>query len=152
MQTLMRDIARTWDDVVTGLHERRDTGPAAAVLAEDVVWTELPTGAGGTGRAPVLAHLDAVAGALPGGWARTRVSRTLDVRRIADEVRFGFVHDRELPWLLPGTPPTGRPAEVTAVQLVRVRQGRIEEVRTLWDVAGLRSALGLRDPGELSCR
>jgi len=42
---------------------------------------------------------------------------------------------------VPGLAPTGRAAEVLAVQLVRVRQGRIDEVRTLWDVTGLRSVL-----------
>lgn len=152
MQTLMRDVARTWDEVVTALHERRDTGPAGAALADAVVWTELPTGAGGTGRDAALAHLDAMAAGLPHRWAWTRLSRTLDVRRIADETRFSFVHDRELPWLLPGVAPTHRPAEVTAVALVRVRQGRIDEVRTLWDVAGLCRALGLPGPGQPSCR
>ncbi|MEU6701671.1 ester cyclase [Pseudonocardia sp. NPDC046786] len=152
MQTLMRDIARTWDDVVAGLYDRRDTTAAATLLAADVSWTELPTGAGGTGHGPVLAHLDAVVAALPAGWARARVSRTLDVRRVADELRFSFMHDRELPWLLPGVPATHRPAQVAAVQLARVRQGRIDEVRILWDVAGLCGALGIPGPGETSCR
>lgn len=142
MQTLMRQIERLWDDCATALYEHGDAGPATAALAADAAWTELPTGAGGTGRDVVAGHLDRVAAALPGGLTRSRVSRTVDVRRVVDEVRFGFVHDRELPWLLPGVAATGREAAVTAVQLVRVRQGRLDEVRVLWDVAGLRAALG----------
>ncbi|SFN08010.1 carboxymethylenebutenolidase [Pseudonocardia ammonioxydans] len=139
MQTLMRDIARLWDGAVTGLYGAGDVGPVVAALADDVVWTELPTGAGGSGRDAVVSHLTEVAANLPGGLTRTRLSRTLDVRRVVDEVRFGFVHDRPLPWLLPGTAPTGQRTELLAVQLVRVRQGRIDEVRTLWDVAGART-------------
>lgn len=142
MQTLMRDVARLWDDAADGLYDRGDPAPATAVLGDGVVWTELPTGAGGTGPEAVGGHLAVVAASLPGGGTRTRLSRTLDVRRIADEVRFAFTHDHELPWLLPGVAPTGRRVEVHAVQLVRVRQGRIDELRTLWDVAGLRTALG----------
>lgn len=140
MQTLMRDIARIWDGAVTGLYGGGDIGPAVAALAEDVVWTELPTGAGGSGRDAVVAHLTDLVAGLPGGFGRTRLSRTLDVRRVVDEVRFGFVHDRPLPWLLPDVAPTGLRVEMLAVQLVRVRQGRIDEVRTLWDVAGSRTA------------
>lgn len=148
MQVLMRDITRLWDTAAAALYEGADPAPATAALAGDVTWTELPTGAGGQGRDAVAAHLAAVAASLspgtPGtpGATRTRVSRTVDVRRVVDEVRLGLVHDRELPWLLPGVAPTGRAVEVLAVQLVRVRQGRIDEVRTLWDVAGLRSVLG----------
>jgi carboxymethylenebutenolidase len=143
MQTLMRDIARLWDDAAEALYGRGDPVPATAALGDGVVWTELPTGAGGTGPRAVAGHLAVVAASLPGGAVRTRLSRTLDVRRVADEVRFGFTHDRELPWLLPGLAPTGRRVEVHAVQLVRVRQGRIDELRTLWDVAGLRAASGM---------
>lgn len=144
MQTLMRDVARIWDGAAAGLYGPGDPGPAVDVLAEGVVWTELPTGAGGTGRDAVTGHLSALTATLPGELTRTRLSRTVDVRRVVDEVRFGFVHDRELPWLLPGVAPTGRRVEVLAVQLVRIRQGRIDEVRTLWDVAGLRDTLNLR--------
>ncbi|MBO4238359.1 nuclear transport factor 2 family protein [Pseudonocardia alni] len=141
MQVLMRDIARLWDAVADALYAAGDPGPATAALATDVSWTELPTGAGGHGRDAVAAHLAALAAARPSGLTRTRVSRTVDVRRVVDEVRVRFTHDRELPWLVPGLAPTGRAAEVLAVQLVRVRQGRIDEVRTLWDVTGLRSVL-----------
>lgn len=141
MQTLIRGIERLWDDVATALYERGDAGPAAAVLADDVVWTDLPAGTGGSGRDAVAGYLGDLAGRLPGRAVRTRVSRTVDVRRLVDEVRFSFVHDRALPWLLPGVPATGRAVEVLAVQIVRVRQGRIDSARTLWDAAGLRAAL-----------
>ena len=54
-----------------------------------------------------------------------------------------FTHDQELRWLLPGVAPTGRRAEVLAVSVATVRQGRLLGLRTLWDLTTLLAGLGL---------
>jgi len=63
--------------------------------------------------------------------------------RVVDEERVSFLHDRELPWLLPGVAATGRRAEVLAISVATVRQGRLLAVRTLWDHTTLLAGLGL---------
>ena len=62
---------------------------------------------------------------------------------MVDEERVSFLHDRELPWLLPGVAATGRRAEVLAISVATVRQGRLLAVRTLWDHTTLLAGLGL---------
>ena len=144
MQVLMREMEGVWDRLTADLYERADAGAAAAALASRVSWRELPTGAGGEGREAVERYLaQELLAQLPADLERERRSRVLDTRRLVDETEFRFTHDRELGWLLPGVPPTGRPARVLAVSIVRIRQHRVDEYRTLWDQAGLRASLGL---------
>ena len=85
---------------------------------------------------------------LPDDLAVTRISRTVDRFRLVDEATVSFTHDRELPWLLPGTAPTYRRAEVLAIAVVSFRRGLICAQRILWDHATLTAQLGV--PG-LSC-
>lgn len=144
MQVLMRQMEELWDRYLGDLYERADAGSAAGALAPDAVVLEIPSGAGGQGRDEAHRYLaEDVLPHLPADLTRTRVSRTLDTRKLVDEVEYSFTHDRELPWLLPGVAPTGRSATVLAVSVARIRQNRIDRLRTLWDEAGLRRALGI---------
>ncbi|WP_345379701.1 nuclear transport factor 2 family protein [Pseudonocardia yuanmonensis] len=142
MQVLMREVERVWDEFWSAAYERGDAAAATALLAPEAVLVDMPAMTGGNDRAEVERHLaEVVAPHLPADLARRRISRTVDTRGLVDELRWTFTHDRELPWLLPGVPPSGRPVRVLAVSVVAVRQGRIASVRTLWDDARLRRQL-----------
>ncbi len=148
MQVLMRQMEELRDRFCTDLFDRRDADAAAGAVAPGGSVHELPSGAGGTGGDDVHRYLcEEFLPHLPADLTRERLSRTLDTRKLVDEVEFTFTHDRELPWLLPGVAPTGRSATVLAVSVVRIRQNRIDSVRTLWDEAGLRRALGIEGLG-----
>jgi carboxymethylenebutenolidase len=143
IQELMRAVERVRDgfrrDVLAG-----DVEAALAACASDVTLVRLPVGTGATGLEAVRAHLvDDIVAHLPADLTFTRVSRTVDRFRVVDEERVTFTHDRELPWLLPGVAPTDKVAEVLAITVVTVRQGRISGIRALWDHAGLLGRLGL---------
>ena len=43
------------------------------------------------------------------------VCRTVGQGRVIDEIIFKFTHDREMDWMLPGVPPTGKRVEVPLV-------------------------------------
>jgi carboxymethylenebutenolidase len=75
--------------------------------------------------------------------ALNRISRTVDRFHLVDETTGSFIHDRELPWLLPGIAPTGRRAEVLTIAVVGFERGRISSQRTLWDYATLTEQLGV---------
>jgi carboxymethylenebutenolidase len=66
----------------------------------------------------------------------------VDRFRLVDEVTVTFLHDRELPWLLPGTSPTNHHASVTAIVIVEFQRGIIASARTFWDGISLESQLG----------
>jgi carboxymethylenebutenolidase len=143
IQELMRQVERVRDafrrDVLAG-----DVDAAVAACAASVALVHLPVGTGASGADGLrsfLAH--DVVGHLPADLTHTRVSRTLDRFRVVDEERVAFTHDRELPWLLPGVAPTGRRADVLAVSICTVRQGRVLGMRVHWDLASLLAGLGL---------
>jgi carboxymethylenebutenolidase len=142
IQELMREVERVRDGfrraVLAG-----EPDAAVALCADAVTLVGLPVGAGATGREAVREHLAHVGANLPADLTFARVSRTVDRFRVVDEERVSFTHDRELPWLLPGVGATGRRAEVLAISVATVRQGRLLAVRTLWDHTTLLAGLGV---------
>ncbi len=142
IQELMREVERVRDGFRRAMLAG-DPEAAAALCADAVTVVDLPMAGGAAGRDAVRAHLADVAVHLPADLTFTRLSRTVDRFRVVDEERVSFTHDRELPWLLPGVAPTGRRAEVLAVSVATVRQGRLLGMRTLWDLPTLLAGLGL---------
>ena len=137
--------ARTQDH---GLAPKPCPGCEPGFLGASAGWSRrdaaLRTRVGGaTGRDDLRRHLADVAAHLPADLAFVRLSRTVDRFRVVDEERVTFTHDQELRWLLPGVAPTGRRAEVLAVSVATVRQGRLLGLRTLWDLTTLLAGLGL---------
>lgn len=140
----MKQMEQLRDRYLEDLFDRADLDAAIGALAPDATVLEMPGMAGGRGHDEVRRFLaEDFLPHLPADLGRTRLSRTLDTRKLVDEVEYTFTHDRELPWLLPGVAPTGRRATVLALSVVRIRQNRIDSMRTLWDEAGLRRALGI---------
>ncbi|MGA7191421.1 MAG: ester cyclase, partial [Candidatus Acidiferrales bacterium] len=53
----------------------------------------------------------------------------------------------EMPWMLPGIPPTNRRVEVPLVAIVRFRNGKLAHEHIYWDQASVLKQLGLlNDP------
>jgi carboxymethylenebutenolidase len=154
IQQLMWQIERVRDTFHAAVHSARDVDAASACLGEAAALVNSPIGTGGDDPDAIRRYLaEDVLPYLPDDLVFERVSRTADQRRVVDEMRVRFTHDRELPWLLPGVPPTGEVADVLAIGVVSFRhrssagrtESRISAHRTLWDHAGLCAQLGV-DP------
>ncbi len=144
IQELMREIERVWDGYRRAVHVDRDVEAAMAFTAEETSLVNLPIMTGGRDREGLRRYLSTdLLPHVPADLGVRRVSRTVDRFRLVEESRVAFTHDRELPWLLPGTAPTLRRVEVLAVTVATFRQGRIVAQRTLWDHAGMVARLGL---------
>lgn len=152
IQQLMSAIVRLGDTFHTAVYRDRDLDAALTTVTDDCVLRNVPAGTGAQGVAALRRYLaDDVLTHLPADIAFRNVTRTVDQRRVVDESIVTFTHDRELPWLLPGIAPTGRSVEVLAISVIvvthRSRMGRTESWinthRTLWDHAGMLTALGL---------
>lgn len=144
IQELMRQVERVVDTYRHDVFVARDVDAAMAAIAPASTLVNVPMTTGARDHDGVRRYLaDAVLPHLPDDLDQRRVSRTVDRFRVVDELVVSFTHDRELPWLLPGVPPTGRAAQVMAISVVSVRQGRISAQRTLWDLAGLLARLDL---------
>jgi carboxymethylenebutenolidase len=140
----MRKLERIWDEHVDALINRGDVDAAMSAMTAEPSVRHLPTMTGADGRAALdRFYRDALLTHLPGELQWARRARIVDRFRLVDELTVSFVHDCELPWLIPGIEPTGRPASVAAVAIVEFQRGAIAAQRTLWDCASLASQLGV---------
>lgn len=85
-------------------------------------------------------------GRLPPSMRVRLLSRTSGPDRVVDELHVAFEHTQEIPWMLPGVPPTHRFVEIILVSIVSMREGRLYSEHTYWDQASVLVQVGLLDP------
>lgn len=158
MQQLILAMHQLTDTYHEALYSTGDLDAALAVVADDATLESVPVTGGPLSGDALRRHLaDDLLPHLPVDLTFRRVSRIADIRKLVDERVVAFTHDRELPWLLPGTAPTHRRAEILAISVVcfrhRTRAAVTESVisahRTLWDHSTLLAQLGL-DPAKVA--
>jgi len=66
-----------------------------------------------------------------------------------DEIIFKFTHTIEMPWCLPGVPPTGKRVEKAVVVMVQFQDGKIAHEHIYWDQASVLVQVGLLDSDTL---
>ena len=81
----------------------------------------------------------------PRDTAAVLVARTVGSNRIVDELIHSFTHDIEMPWILPGVPPTGKKVEVALVAVVEFEGDKVAGERIYWDQASVLAQVGLLD-------
>ncbi|HLH75695.1 MAG TPA: dienelactone hydrolase family protein [Candidatus Binataceae bacterium] len=89
---------------------------------------------------------------IPGLPADTKivpVSRTVGPDRVVDELLFCFTHDKEIDFMLPGIPPTGKYVEIPTVAIIQFRGDKLVHEHIHWDQATALVQLGLLDPAKL---
>lgn len=74
------------------------------------------------------------------------LSRTIGVDHVVDEMHFSFDHTQEIPWILPGIPPTNKHVDVALVSVVSIRGGKLYHEHIYWDQASVLVQVGLLDP------
>jgi carboxymethylenebutenolidase len=85
----------------------------------------------------------------PNDTASQPVARTIGTDRIVEELVHSFTHDIEMPWILPGVPPTGRRVEIAIVAVVQFEGDKIAGERIYWDQASVLAQVGLLDSTSL---
>ncbi|EAW20536.1 dienelactone hydrolase [Aspergillus fischeri NRRL 181] len=83
---------------------------------------------------------------LPPSMRLRLLSRTIGVDRVVDELYASFEHTQEIPWMLPGVPPTNKKVEVILVSIVSLRTGKLYSEHVYWDQASVLVQIGLLDP------
>jgi carboxymethylenebutenolidase len=79
----------------------------------------------------------------PSDTALSLVSRTVGIDRVIDEFIFSLTHTKEVPWLLPGIPPTGKKLEIPFTSIVAMRGDRLCHEHISWDQGTVLQQLGL---------
>ncbi len=77
------------------------------------------------------------------------VSRTVGSDRVVDELIFKFTHDIDMPWMLPGIPPTGKKVELPVVVVIGFKGGKISSEHIYWDQASVLVQIGVLNADNL---
>jgi carboxymethylenebutenolidase len=113
-------------------------------MVEDAYVNHVPVLTGGTGKSALrLFYSRDFIPSMPPDTQLTPVSRTVGEDQLVDEMIFSFTHTREMPWMLPGIPPTNRRVEVALVAIVRFRNGKLAHEHIYWDQASVLKQIGL---------
>jgi carboxymethylenebutenolidase len=75
-----------------------------------------------------------------------RLSRTVDKEQVVDELILSFTHDKEIDFILPGVPATGKYVEIACVVVMNFKDGKISHEHIYRDQASLLVQIGLLDP------
>jgi carboxymethylenebutenolidase len=85
-------------------------------------------------------------GKMPDDTKIVRLSRTVDKEQVVDELILSFTHDKEIDFILPGVPATGKYVEIACVVVMNFKDGKISHEHIYWDQASLLVQIGLLDP------
>jgi carboxymethylenebutenolidase len=138
------DLARLWEEHTRHEFTTRDTDSTLATMVEDAYVNHVPTMAGGAGKSALRAfYATDFIPKMPPDTRLTPISRTVGEDQLVDEMIFSFTHTLEMPWMLPGIPPTNRYVEVALVAIVRFRDGKVAHEHIYWDQASVLKQIGL---------
>jgi len=141
---LQVDLARLWEEHTSHEFSTRDTESTLATMVEDAYVNHVPVLTGGVGKDAlrIFYSVDFIP-TMPPDTKLTPISRTVGDEQLVDEMIFSFTHTKEMPWMLPGVPPTNRHVEVALVAIVRFRDGKLAHEHIYWDQASVLKQLGL---------
>lgn len=138
------DLARLWEEHTAHEFSTRDAEATLATMVEDAHVNHVPVMTGGCGKDALRAFysLDFIP-SMPPDTTLTPISRTVGESQLVDEMIFSFTHTQEMPWMLPGIPPTHRRVEVPLVAIVGFRDGKLAHEHIYWDQASVLKQIGL---------
>ncbi|KAF1932456.1 uncharacterized protein M421DRAFT_417172 [Didymella exigua CBS 183.55] len=130
------DLEAVWDEhCLYEFGERAVEKTMATMVAQPYV-NHIPTMTGGIGKDRLTAfYTHHFIFSNPDDTALSLVSRTVGTDRVIDEFVFSLTHDKEVPWLLPGIPPTGKKLEIPFTSIVAIRGDRLCHEHISWDQA-----------------
>ncbi|RVX72551.1 hypothetical protein B0A52_03741 [Exophiala mesophila] len=142
------DLEGLWDDKVTALFRDQDADKAMDLMVRDEPYVNHgPTMTGGRGQDELRRfYSDFFVDSNPPDFKVKLLSRTQGADRVVDEMLVKFTHTVEMPWMLPGVPPTEKRVEVVLISVVSVRGGRLYQEHIHWDQASVLVQVGLLDP------
>lgn len=141
------NLEAIWDNHTKLEFETRDAAATMKTMVKEPYVNHIPTCTGGIGAKELHRFYDEFfIPNNPESMKLKLLSRTVGVDRVVDEMLVTFRHDREIPWMLPGVPPTDKKVEVILVSVVCIRGGKLYHEHIHWDQATVLVQIGLLDP------
>ena len=143
-------LGKVFDEHIKCEFEKRDIEATMKTMIKEPYVHHIPTLTGGIGYSGVYNfYKDELIGKMPDDTKFVRISRTIDKNQVVDELILSFTHDREIEFMLPGIPPTGKYVELPHVVVMKFNEGKIAHEHIYWDQASLLVQIGLLDPKRL---
>lgn len=139
-----RPISELYDEHMALEFVEHDADGAAATMTADVHIDLVPVMRGGRGNEEVrLFYAKEFIPNQPPDFAIATVSRTVGDNQLVDELIASFTHTIEMPWMLPGVPPTNRRVEIPLIVIIGFRDDKIAHEHIYWDQASVLKQVGL---------
>ena len=143
-------MVEMWERHTAAEFEEKSIDATMATMTSNPFVNHVPVMTGGVGSREVRDFYSTYF--LPGHPTDTEVvpvARTVGEDRIVDELIHKFTHTIEMPWILPGIPPTGKRVEVAVIVVVQFKDEKIAGERIYWDQASVLAQVGLIDAEKL---
>ncbi len=143
-------MVEIWERHMAAEFEEKSINATMATMTSDPFVNHVPVMTGGVGSSEVRHFYSTYF--LPGHPPDTEtlpVARTVGDDRVVDELIHKFTHTIEMPWILPGVPPTGKRVEVAVIVVVQFKEGKIAGERIYWDQASVLAQVGMIDAEKL---
>jgi carboxymethylenebutenolidase len=138
------DLSRLWEEHTSHEFLTRDTEATLETMVDDAYVNHVPVMTGGAGKDALRRFYSRdFIPSMPPDTTLTPISRTVGENQLVDEMIFSFTHTQEMPWMLPGVPPTNRRVEVPLVAIVQFREGKLAHEHIYWDQASVLKQIGL---------
>lgn len=138
------EMVALWDEHTRHEFETRDVARTLATMVEDAYVNHVPVMTGGFGAEALRRFYgDDFISRMPADTSIQLISRTVGASQLVDEMIFSFTHTEEMPWMLPGVPPTHKQVRVPLVAVVGFRGGKLSHERIYWDQASVLRQIGL---------
>jgi carboxymethylenebutenolidase len=139
-----RDLSELWQEHTAHEFSTKDTEATLATMVEDAYVNHVPVMTGGYGKDELREfYSHDFIPRMPPDTTLTPVSRTVGTDQLVDEMIFSFTHSEEMPWMLPGVPPTHKRVEIALVAIVKFRDGKLAHEHIYWDQASVLKQIGL---------
>ncbi|TMK97140.1 MAG: ester cyclase [Actinobacteria bacterium] len=144
------DLGAVFDEHVASEFETKDIEATMRTMVDEPYVWHVPalTGASG-GEAVRRFYISQFIGHTPADAVLHPISRTVSWDRVIDEFVLEFTHDAEVPFMLPGVPPTGRKVRIPTVVVMGFEENKIAYEHIYWDQAAVLVQLGLLDRSTL---
>jgi carboxymethylenebutenolidase len=138
------EMMALWEEHTRYEFATRDVEATLATMVEDAHVNHVPVMTGGYGKPALRAFYSReFIPSMPPDTSLTPISRTVGQEQLVDEMIFAFTHSQEMPWMLPGVPPTHRRVEIPLVAIVGFRDGKLAHEHIYWDQASVLKQIGL---------
>ena len=138
------EMIAKWEEHISYEFSTRDVSSTIATMVEDAYVNHIPVMTGGYGHAALRQfYAEDFISLMPADTSIKLISRTLGQDQLVDEMIFSFTHTEEMPWMLPGVPPTYRHVDIPLVVVVGFREGKLAHERIYWDQASVLKQIGL---------